>query len=53
MILLVFLECQIPLTPPFLKGDLEGLLYEVMRDIISCLRGNLTKLSSMLYSEVD
>jgi len=35
---LAFLECQIPLyggvEPPFLKGDLEGFLYEVMRDTI-------------------
>jgi len=28
------MECQIPLTPPFLKGDLAGFLYEVMRDTI-------------------
>jgi len=28
------LKCQIPLAPPLEKGDLEGFLYEVMRDTI-------------------
>ena len=30
------LEHQIPLSPPFLKGDLAGFLGEVMRDTIKC-----------------
>jgi hypothetical protein len=32
-LIFAFLECQIPLTPPFLKGDLEGFLNVVAQFI--------------------
>jgi hypothetical protein len=34
------LECQIPLSPPFLKGDLAGFLYEV-KDVVAQFIGQL------------
>jgi hypothetical protein len=35
-----FLECQIPLSPPFLKGDLEGFLYE-LKNVVAQFIGQL------------
>jgi hypothetical protein len=34
------LECQIPHSPPFLKGDLAGFLYEV-KDVVAQFIGQL------------